>query len=67
MDTRKERQVNVMAHTITMKEIQELIKRGVGTFERKNDSPRGCECVSASEIKLGDKVVLNNYFTTIIE
>lgn len=56
-----------MAHTITMKEIQELIKRGVGTFERNNDSPRGCECVSASEIKLGDKVVLNNYFTTIIE
>lgn len=53
-------------HTITMKEIQNKINNGVSTFMRKDNSPRGCECVSASQIKVGDEVVIDNYFTTVI-
>ncbi|MCM1215327.1 MAG: hypothetical protein NC548_12510 [Lachnospiraceae bacterium] len=41
-----------MTHTITMKEIQDKIGNGVSTFMRKDNSPRGCECVSASQIRL---------------
>ena len=56
-----------MKHTITMKEIQNKINNGVTTFMKKNNSPRGCECVSASTIKPGDQVVIDNYFTTVTE
>lgn len=56
-----------MTHTITMKEIQDMINNGVSTFTKKDNSPRGCECVDASEIRPGDKIVINNYFTTVIE
>ena len=54
-----------MKHTIAMKEIQNKINNGVTTFMKKNNSPRGCECVSASTIKQGDQVVIDNYFTTV--
>ena len=54
-------------HTITMKEIKEMINNGVSTFMMKDNSPRGCECVSAQTIKPGDEVVIDNYFTTVIE
>lgn len=50
-----------------MKEIQNLINNGVSTFSREDNSPRGCETVSASEIKVGDTVVIDNYFTTVVE
>lgn len=56
-----------MIQTITMKEIQDKINQGVTTFMRKDNSPRGCDCVSASQIKVGDQVVIDNYFTTVIE
>lgn len=56
-----------MTHTITMKEIQDMINQGISTFMKKDNSPRGCKCVSASKIKPGDKVVINNYFTTVVE
>ena len=56
-----------MKHTITMKAIQDKINNGVTTFMRKDSSPRGCNCVSASEIKVGDQVVIDNYFTTVTE
>lgn len=56
-----------MEHTITMKEIQAKIKNGVSTFSRKDNSPRGCSTVSASEVKIGDEIVIDNYFTTIVE
>jgi len=56
-----------MKNTITMKEIQDMINNGIATFTKKDNSPRGCKCVSASEIKVGDKVVIHNYFTTVIE
>ena len=50
-----------------MKEIQEMINNGVSTFMMKDNSPRGFECVSAQTIKPGDEVVIDNYFTTVIE
>lgn len=50
-----------------MKEIQNKINNGVSTFMRKDNSPRGCECVSASQIKVGDQVVIDNYFTTVTD
>ena len=56
-----------MARTITMKEIQDKIKSGVSTFMRKDNSPRGCECVSAEEVKSGDEIVIDNYFTTVVD
>lgn len=60
-----ERQVNNMTHTITMKEIQDKINNGVSTFMKKDNSPRGCSCVSANEIQVGDEVVIDNYFTLV--
>lgn len=56
-----------MNHTITMKEIQDKINNGVSTFMRKDNSPRGCECVLASTIKPGDEIVIDNYFTLVTE
>ena len=56
-----------MTHTITMKEIQNMINQGVSTFSVKANTPRGCETVAASEIKIGDKVVIDNHFTTVTE
>lgn len=56
-----------MKHTITMKEIQDMIDQGITTFRKKDNSPRGCKCVSASKIKVGDEVVIDNYFTTVVE
>lgn len=47
-------------HTITIAEVNKLIKKGVSTFSLKDDSPRGCKTVSASEIKIGDKIVIDN-------
>ena len=56
-----------MTHTITMREIQNKINNGVSTFMKKDNSPRGCSCVSANEIKAGDQVVIDNHFTLVIE
>ena len=54
-----------MEHTITIKEIQNKISQGVGSFMKKDDSPRGCSCTPANEIKVGDEIIINNYFTTV--
>lgn len=48
--------------TITMSEIATC-----NTWSVKDDSPRGCKSVSSSQIKPGDKVVYNNYFTLVID
>ncbi len=53
--------------TITIAEVNELVKKGVTSFSRKDNSPRGCTTVSANEIKVGDKIVIDNYFTLIVE
>lgn len=55
-----------MEHTITMKEVRELITKGVSTFSKKDNSPRGFKTVLASEIKVGDEILIDNYFTTVI-
>lgn len=56
-----------MNHTITMNEVKELIERGVTTFSKKDNSPRGCKTVNARDIKIGDMIVIDNYFTTVIK
>ena len=50
-----------------MEEVHNLINNGVSTFSRKDNSPRGCKTVSASQIKVGDKIVIDNYFTTVTD
>lgn len=54
-------------HTISIEEIKHLQECGVSTFEKKSNTPRGCTCVSADNIKVGDEVVINNYFTLVTE
>ncbi len=54
------------ARTITMNEIETMIEQGIDTFDKKADCSRGCKTVVATEIKPGDKVVIDNYFTTVI-
>lgn len=51
-------------YEITMKEVQE---KNCNTFMRKDDSPRGCECVCKGELQIGDEIVIDNYFTLITE
>lgn len=36
-------------------------------FQKKDNSPRGCSTVSANEVKIGDEIVIDNYFTIIVE
>lgn len=57
-------EVRKMKHTITMKEIQD---DNCNTFMKKDNSVRGCSCVMKSTLQIGDKVVIDNYFTEIIE
>lgn len=59
--------MNMSKHTIAIAEVKDLIERGATTFSRKDDSPKGCKTVAASEIKVGDKIVIDNYFTLIVE
>lgn len=47
--------------TITMSEILKC-----STWSKKDNSPRGCSTVSCNDIKPGDKVVYDNYFTEVI-
>lgn len=42
--------------------IKELKEKNVIHLEKKDDNPRGVKTVSADEIKVGDKVVIDNYF-----
>ena len=46
--------------------IKEIMESGY-SWSRKDNSPRGCETVSCTQIKVGDKVVVNNYFTVVTE
>lgn len=51
-------------YEITMKEVQ---AKSCDTFMKKDDSPRGCQCVGKSELQIGDEIVIDNYFTLITE
>ena len=55
-----------MKHTITMQEVKTLIEKGVSTFSKKDNSPRGCKTILASEIVIGDKILIDNYFHEVI-
>ncbi len=54
-------------HIITLNEVKERANNGVTTFSKKDNSPRGCKTVPVSEIKAGDEIVIDNYFTLVIE
>lgn len=45
--------------------IEELKATNVNTWSVKDDSPRGITTKYTSEIKIGDKVVIDNYFTLV--
>ena len=49
--------------SISIKEIRE----SGYTWSRKDNSVRGCETVSCGQIEVGDKVVVENYFTIVTE
>ena len=53
-----------MARTIT---ISELRSTGVNTWSVKDNSVRGITTKYTSEVKVGDKVVIDNYFTLVTE
>lgn len=57
----------VKQRTITMAEIKRLEEKGITTFSKKDNSERGCKTIYASQVKVGDKVVIDNYFTLVIE
>lgn len=54
-------------HEITIAQVKEMSEKGISTFSRKDNSVRGVETVSADEIKIGDKIVIDNYFHTVIQ
>lgn len=53
-----------MERTITIKALQEM---GVDSWSVKDSSPRGIRTAYTSEIKAGDRVVIDDYFTTVTE
>lgn len=50
-----------MKHTITLSALDLDI-----TYSVKDDSPRGCHTVPGSMLEIGDKIVIDNYFTEIV-
>lgn len=47
--------------------LDEVLQMGVSTFSKKDNSPRGCCTVSVNQIKPGDKILIDNYFTLVTE
>lgn len=37
------------------------------TYSVKDNSPRGCKTVTRKEIKVGDEIVIDGYFTLVTE
>ena len=50
--------------TITITELRNL---GVNTWSVKDDSTRGYTTKSVGEVKIGDKVVMNNHFVSVVD
>lgn len=50
-----------MKHTITLSEIDISI-----TYSVKDNSPRGCHTVSGADLRIGDEIVIDNYFHEIV-
>lgn len=36
------------------------------TYSKKDTSPRGCQVVSRTDVKVGDYIVIDNYFTLVV-
>ena len=53
--------------TIKIEDVIKMSRNGINTFSKKDNSPRGCKTVTASEVVVGDKIVIDNYFTLVIE
>lgn len=53
-------------HEITIAKVKTMAENGITTFSLKDNSPRGIKTVSASEVKVGDKIVIDNYFHTVV-
>jgi len=53
-----------MTRTITISELRET---GVSTWSVKDNSVRGITTKYTSEVNVGDKVVIDNYFTLVTE
>jgi hypothetical protein len=53
-----------MTRTIT---INELMKIEADTFSVKDNSVKGYKTIDKKDVKIGDKVILNNYFTLVVE
>lgn len=49
-------------HVITLSQINPAY-----TYSVKDDSPRGCHTALYDDLKIGDKIVIDNYFHEIIE
>ena len=50
--------------TVTIAEIK---ASDVSSWSIKDNSVRGCTTKYTDEVKVGDKVVIDNYFTLVIE
>lgn len=53
-----------MTRTITISELQNT---GVESWSVKDNSVRGITTKYTSQVSVGDKVVIDNYFTEVIE
>lgn len=36
------------------------------TYSKKDNSPRGCQVVSRTDVRVGDYIVIDNYFTLVV-
>lgn len=48
---------------ITINEARQL----ANTLTIKDNSPRGCKTISSDDVKINDKVLIDNYFHLVIE
>lgn len=53
--------------TITMEQVRELVGKGISSWSKKDNSVRGIDTVSTSELRVGDEIVVNDEFTEIVE
>ena len=53
-----------MARTITISELKNI---GVESWSVKDNSVRGCTTKHTNDVHVGDKIVIDNYFTEVIE
>lgn len=36
------------------------------TYSKKDTSPRGCQVVSRTDVRVGDYIVIDNHFTLVV-